>query len=229
MTNPLVPWSHTKLENFEQCPKKAYHTYVLGEKEVFKSAQQEYGINSHKALEDRLIGNKPLPRELTKAEPMALSLKNYEKGGWTIHAEYKMSVDYNYSPVDYWDKSGRLFARSAADVLAVAPDQTRAVLVDWKDGKRREKPQQIERMALMTFAHFPTVQRVDGAFAWLKEFAFGPVYSYKREQLPELRGNVEKILERAQTCADKEEWPENPSPLCGWCHVKSCRFNKNGS
>lgn len=227
MTNPLVPWSHTKLENFEQCPKKAYHTYVLGEKEVFKSAQQESGINSHKALEDRLIGNKPLPAALAAAEPMAGSLKAKEGEGWSIYAEYKMSVDHQYRPIDYWDKSGRLFARSAADVLAVSPDQTRAVLVDWKDGKRREKPVQIERMALMTFAHFPKVDRVDGAFAWLKEFKFGPVYHYWRQQEPELRANVQKILDKAQDCSDKGDWPENPSPLCSYCHVKSCRFNKS--
>lgn len=227
MTNPLLPWSHTKLENFDNCPKKAYHIYVLGEKEVFKSDAQDNGINNHKALEDRLIGNKPLPAPIAHLEPLTASFKHKEQQGWEVHSEYKMAIAADYAPTDYWDKTGRLWARNVSDVVAIPPTKDSAVIVDWKDGKRRDKSTQLERISLFIFSFFPLVKKITAANVWLKEGKPGPAYQFTREQLPEMRANVEKVLERVETSNAKGVWPENPGPLCGYCHIKSCRFNKS--
>lgn len=201
--------------------------YVLGEKEVYKSDEANAGINTHKALEDRLIGNKPLPPAMMSAEPLAASFKTKQQQGWSLHAEYKMAINYDYQPVDYWDKTGALFARNVADVICVPPSGLSAVIVDWKDGKRRDKSVQLERISLFAFSFLPSVQTISAANVWLKEGKPGPSYTFKREQVPEMRANVQKVLERVENSHATGVWPENPGPLCGFCHVKSCRFNRS--
>lgn len=201
--------------------------YVLGEKEPYKSAEASKGIDTHKFLEDRLIGNKPLPAEMARIEPLASSFTNKRSEGWEIHAEYQMAVDYNYGPIDYWDKSGRLFARGNADVIALPPTRHAAVVADWKDGKRRDKSVQLERLGLFVFSHFPSVEFIFASNVWLQEGKPGPAYTFTRSQLPEMRANVQKILDRVDNSAATGVWPENPGPLCGFCHVKSCRFNRS--
>jgi len=51
--------------------------------------------------------------------------------------------------------------------------------------------------------------------------------SYTREQIAELWDNFRPDLLRLEASLDTDVWNPNPTPLCGWCPVKTCEFYKD--
>ena len=59
----MTTWSFSRLKSFETCPKQFYHVTVLGEYPVVQTDAMTYGTAMHKAAEDYIGENKPLPDE----------------------------------------------------------------------------------------------------------------------------------------------------------------------
>lgn len=222
--NRLLPWSHSKIELFEQCPKKAYHVHILKEKEVPEPPYFAEGNRVHKAFEDRIIGNRRLPPDLSKHETMMQSFKQKQADGYEVGAEVAYGIDVYGRPVDFWDQT--VWGRGKSDLTIIHPSRRMAVILDYKTGKKKESDIQISRLALMLFAAEPALEKVTGANIWLSENKVGKNYEVVREQLPAIRGTVERVLESVVTAEEKDNWPEKPSGLCGFCHITSCRFSK---
>lgn len=220
--NPLLPWAYSKLELFKQCPRKAYHVYVLKEKEP-PSAALEEGRITHSAFEARLIGNKTLPTNLSIHEHFCTTLKQKQSEGYDLQAELKLGIDEHYKPVAFFDD--RVYGRGAVDVLLVNPEKTHAVDFDWKTGKRRESEDQLAGQALLIFARIPTLQKITASYIWLSENKVGKTYTFTPSQLPAIRADIERTLESIETAQARGDWPEKPSPLCKFCHIESCKFN----
>jgi hypothetical protein len=49
---------------------------------------------------------------------------------------------------------------------------------------------------------------------------------YTRDQIPKLWKYFESDLERLKHSYENDVWNPNPTPLCGWCPVKTCEFHK---
>ena len=49
---------------------------------------------------------------------------------------------------------------------------------------------------------------------------------YTRDQEEPLWKVFAADLERLRLAHESDVWPENPTPLCGWCPVKTCQFHK---
>jgi hypothetical protein len=80
-------------------------------------------------------------------------------------------------------------------------------------------------MALMVFAHFPEVQEVKGALLFiLKNHLVGE--DYTRDQSEELWKEFHQKVEKLRISIEKNEWTPNPTPLCGYCPVSTCEFNR---
>jgi RecB family exonuclease len=223
--NRLLPWSFTKLSKFTQCPRAAYHAYVLKEKEP-ETPEMAEGKRVHKAFEDRVIGNRPLPPELAKYEPMVYAMKQKQEAGYDLQAEVKYGIDVFGQPTGFFDD--HVWGRGAADVVLLAPDKRSGIIFDYKTGKRRDSDEQLSILALFVFSWIPQLEKITGANIWLRENKIGKAYEITREKLPEIKGNIERTLDAAETADAKGEWPEKPSHLCGWCPVLQCRFNKKG-
>ncbi len=217
----LPPWSYTALDTFDQCPRKYYHRYILKEKEP-ESPAMLYGQQVHAALENRINGA-PLPEHMMKFSPMAESVVNAWQTGMKCYTELKMGITRKFEPCDFFDKG--IWGRSAADVILKKDDA--AMVFDWKTGKKREKELQLLILALFTFIHFPTVNIVTGVNLWLESGDIGTPYRFERSQVPTLwRPVLERILKMEKACAENK-WPELPGPLCGYCPVKTCQFNRS--
>jgi hypothetical protein len=222
VNNSLLPWSFTKLQKFNQCPRAAYHAYILKEKEP-EIPELKKGKEVHKSFEDRVIGNKPLPAELMKHEPMVHAMKQKQEAGYDLQAEIKYGLDKDYRPTGFFGDN--VWGRGAADVVLTAPDKRTGIIFDWKTGKRRDSDEQISVLALFVFSWIPELEKITGANIWLTENKIGKAYELTRGHLPEIKGKINHTLDSAQTAQDKDNWPEKPSHLCGWCSVTSCRFN----
>jgi hypothetical protein len=80
-------------------------------------------------------------------------------------------------------------------------------------------------MALMTFAYFPEVKHINAGLMFVMHDVF-ITESYKREDIDKLWGAFLPSLERLRLSYENNAWNENPTPLCGWCPVTTCKFHK---
>ena len=57
----MASWSFSRLKNFETCPKQFYHVSVLKEHPVVDTDAMLYGTAMHKAAEDYIGSDVPIP------------------------------------------------------------------------------------------------------------------------------------------------------------------------
>lgn len=222
MNAPLV-WSYTMLECFEQCPKKAFHKYVLKEKEP-STPELEIGNKTHKALEMRVKSNHQLPAEFARFEPIASSIANARKGK-KIYTELKMGLNRTFEPCDFFAQD--VWARIALDVFL--KDDKTATILDYKTGKPNDKELQLKMNSMFAFRHFPSVDTVTALNIWLKEDPAVPgcTYTFRRADEQTHWQEILEIVGRLEQAQATNSWPMKPSGLCGYCPVKSCQYNTN--
>ena len=59
----IAPWSFSKAKAFEQCPKQFYHEKILKQYPVEETDAMRYGTEFHKACEDYIKSEAPLPKK----------------------------------------------------------------------------------------------------------------------------------------------------------------------
>ena len=94
------------------------------------------------------------------------------------------------------------------------------MIVDWKTGKVREDPTELQTFALLLNAQYPSVESITGAYVWLKDGTMGPLHQLgsTEDELNRIRNHWAMIKTRPVA----QEWEATPNPLCGWCPVRSC-------
>jgi RecB family exonuclease len=118
---------------------------------------------------------------------------------------------------DYW-------VRGIVDLLVLGGDT--AYIVDYKTGSAKYPDvNQLKLMSLMTYAHFPNVKHIKAGLLFVAHNTFINEV-YHRDQSEDMWKDFLPDLERLKLSYDNDKWPENPTPLCGWCPVTSCQFHK---
>jgi predicted RecB family nuclease len=126
--------------------------------------------------------------------------------------EYQMAIDKGRNPTGWYDADA--YFRSIADVLVV--DGATAYCLDYKTGKVKDNPTQLQLFAAMVFAHFPEVQEVKTSFIWLK-FDKVDNTTYKRDYLEALWNGLQPRLDMVKEVVDLGYFKTKPSGLCPWC------------
>ena len=215
------------LEQFENCPKQAFHNYILKEKGP-KSPQQAEGIRLDTAIEARIMNGEVLPPEFSQYEPMAAAIGQM-RGNNKVMTQAKFGISRDFKPVAFFDKD--VWGRGALDLLMYNPPN--AIILDWKTGKNNENTPwsnhglQLKIFAAMTFKHFPRIEKITAFNIWLKDNKIGNVHTWLRaderflwlEILPKVIKLEKALLESRDAM--------KPGPLCGYCAVKSCPNNRS--
>ena len=209
--------SFTALTTFERCPKQFGHRYILKDlpREEPSPAMAE-GNEVHDALEKRIKGS-PLPEKRQ-------SLERYARvfDGAPVEAEMKVAVTRAGNATGFFADDA--WFRGKIDVVVILPP--RAFITDWKTGKKREDPDELEIFAVLLQAARPEVHEITGRYVWLKGGDVGKSHvltdtATKWQQLKERTAQVERAVET-------RFFPPREHALCGWCPVKDCQFNPNG-
>jgi RecB family exonuclease len=129
--------------------------------------------------------------------------------------EHQMAVNKQLQPVDWFDKD--VWIRSIADVLVVDGDT--AYCLDYKTGKVKDNPTQLQLFAAMVMWHFPQVQTVKTSFIWLR-FDETTNAKYERRFLDALWRALEPRFTKVQEVVDLGVFDTKPSGLCPWCPAK---------
>jgi hypothetical protein len=211
-------WSFSSLKDFVNCPKQYQEIKVLKRFTKFPTEQMRYGTEVHKACEDYVGEGVPLAENYKRFQPVLDSLVAIPG---TKYPEYRMALDKDRQ-VSAYGKG--YWVRGIVDLLIVDGDH--AFLVDYKTGSNRyPDPKQLKLMALMTFAHFPEVNKVKAGLLFVMHESFMDE-EYTRDQIPKLWSYFENDLERLSLSYENDTWQANPTPLCGWCPVRTCEFHK---
>lgn len=158
----VIPWSYSSITLYQQCPKKYYHIRVVKDITEPKTDAIFYGEEVHKAAEDFVMKDTPIPGKFSQFAPVLEKIKSMP-GQKT--AEFKMGLRQNGEACGFFDP--QVWLRGIADLVIVNGEEAR--IIDYKTGKSSKyaDTKQLDLMALCTFAHFPEVQKIKGALLFL--------------------------------------------------------------
>lgn len=218
MTQPM-PLSFSRLSTFETC--EAQFDYLYVSKRVLNTSNEasEYGDRVHKLLEAK--GRGVLDLDSLSAE----GRNTLEQWGSVVDVimkrsgeklfEHQMAVNADLKPVDWFAKD--VWIRSIADVLVVDGDT--AYCLDYKTGKVKDNPTQLQLFAAMVFWHYPQVTKVKTSFIWLK-FNETTNATYERRFLDSMWRALKPRFTKVQDTIELGVFKTKPSGLCPWCAAK---------
>ncbi len=214
----LPPANHTLHADFENCPRKAYHVRLA--KDLPKSEPSEamlWGRKVHDALEARINRGTPLPPNLPLEDLVQF-------GNYQARAELKVAIRENGKECEFFDSD--VWARGVVDVVLNAkPDLGTVMFLDWKTGKPREEPAELEFHAVLYKAKEPQLEKIVGSYVWLQQKKIGKLHDLSEtdKKLEAIRRTHDDIGHRL--AMGEQAFPPRQNPLCGWCPVKQCEFN----
>lgn len=218
LVKPL-PWSHTALDDFTNCPR-AYHA-----KRVVKSVKEEpteallWGNRVHKAFELRLLQGTSLPAELAMHDTYLKGLSGLPGVALT---EQQIALDRSLQPCAWFGE--RVWFRGVIDYIKL--NEPKALVVDYKTGKMHNKFGQLKLFALYVFAQHRLVDEVEVRYYWTQTHTATKAV-YTRDQIPRLWAEFTPQLKQYADAFRTDTWQPRQSGLCnGWCPVQSCEFWK---
>jgi PD-(D/E)XK nuclease superfamily protein len=225
------------LDCFANCPRQAYHRYILKEKGPETEAMRK-GNEFDKAVENRINHGTALPAEWAQHEQYAASVANMAEQECNIYTQLKLGITRDFRPTQFFAKD--VWGRGVLDVgiikrksLSRPGEANTAIITDWKTGKNSEGKSysngglQLKIFAAMLFKHFPGVDKITAFNLWLKTNEIGKPYVFNRSDEAQLwREILPRVMKMEQAFASMA-WPETPGPLCGYCPVKVCQHNRS--
>ncbi len=215
-------FTYSKLNTFENCPKKFGHLYVLKDVKEEDSDHLRIGNEVHAALAEAVSSGNPLAGDLAKYQHhVDRARKGHDQEDVKILVEQKLAMNRDFMPTEFFGHD--VWFRGIVDVAKIAGDV--AVIFDWKTGKPQEDSVQLALFAALIFSHHPKVQKVHTEFVWLKD-DFSSAEPFVREDLVELWSIMLPRAEALEEAQKNMEFPPHENVLCKWCPVKQCAFNK---
>lgn len=214
-------FSFSTVDMYKTCPKKYYHLKVLKDFKDSDSSFSGEGKEIHDALYQRVVKGTPLPLPLRHMEPMASRFA--EKEG-EKHGELQLALNRDFEPCDWFAKD--TYVRTIIDLLII--NGTHALIVDWKTGKVRPKPEQLKLSAAVLARQMPELKTFTLAFVWVKHKEITPL-KLELGNLPDVWTDWIEMADEIEAAIKTTDFPAEPTPLCKWCPVKSCPHNRNES
>lgn len=219
----MPAWSYSSIKLFDQCPKKYNHLRILKDVKEEQSEHLIYGNEVHKAAEEYVKNDVPIPEKFSYTTPVIDVLKN--KPG-EKHCELKLGVKKDgddYAPCGFFDNE--VWLRTIVDLLIV--DGTKGWIVDYKTGKNAKyaDTKQLDVMAGAVFVHYPELESIKSALAYLvsKDFI---KKTHEKENHKKYLNTFSWELNRLDSATESGVWNANSGPLCGWCPVTSCEHHR---
>lgn len=213
----LPPWSYTNLRDADTCLRLYHHKHILKDTPFEESEASRWGNRVHTAMENRLKSGKPLADGMQAYEQFVPEKSGHLRG----LIEAKLGILADGTACDFF--AADVWGRGKVDFALLNMEHHHAAIVDWKTGKMREDPDELEIFAVLLKAKYPALERITGWYVWLKECRLGKVHD-----LSDTNGklaNIKYRVQKLQEALKMDAWPARQNPLCPWCGVKSCEFH----
>ena len=216
-----IAWSHSALKDFEGCQRRYYEIKVLKNYPFTETEATRYGNQVHEAIEFYIRDGKPIPPEY---EQFKDTLDAMLKKSGRVLVEYEMALTKELKPCNW--KAKDVWVRGIADILIVDDENMTAWVGDWKTGNNKYPDRdQLVLMSLMVLAHFPHIRKVNSALLFIVKNDMVKM-SMTREEVHAHWWEYRERIARLEASYANDVWNPNQTPLCGWCPVKTCEFNK---
>lgn len=228
----IPTWSFSRIQDFEQCKRRAKLKYLdkIPEPErPLPPGKTEHandrGTRIHDAGERFARGGIELIPELQKFKPEFERLKAlYATGNVSLEGEWAM--DRSWEPVAW--ASSDAWLRLKLDAL-VFLSPTEAVAIDYKTGKRYgnevKHNEQLQLYQLVTFLRYPKLETIHVEL-WYLDVDELVTVTYTRNQGLRFRRSFENRGNAMTTCT---EFPPNPNIFsCRWCPYKGTEHCDKG-
>lgn len=218
-----VTWSFSSLKTFQQCPRKYYHTKVAKDVVEPPTTATIYGTEAHLVAEEYIRDGKPLPG---KFEYMQATLDQLNAIPGEKYCEYEMGLREDLSACEFNDPNR--WWRGIADLLIINEEKGLAHSLDYKTSKnaRYADTKQLDLVAAGIFAHFPKIKKVKSGLIFVvsKEFVKADHYV---EMVPKYMEKPRQDVARLEAAMDNGVWNPIQGPLCKFCAVKQCEYNRS--
>lgn len=218
-----VVWSFSSLKTFQQCPKKYYHTKIA--KDVVEPDTQAtiYGKSVHTAAEEYIRDGTPLPKPYAYIRPFLDRLNSIPGDKY---CELKLGLTEDLKPCDFHDSE--VWWHGIADLVVVDEERELAHSVDYKTSKnsRYADIAQLQYVAAGIFAKFPRVKKVRSALL----FVVSEELIHADQHVDQMERYMEKPrqdIARIKAALNNEVWNPISGPLCKFCAVKQCEYNRS--
>ena len=214
--------SYSSLKQYENCPRQYHEVRILRKFKQGETEATRYGTEVHKAFEDFLMEDKPIPEKYQQFHGYANPIKHMPG---TILCEQKLGIKRDFTPCDFFDKD--VWFRGVPDVLVIYKSTAR--LLDWKSSKssRYADTAQLELMAAMIFAHYPQVTKVRGGLVFVVARDFIKA-DYTRDQFAAIMSKWAGKATAIEAAVEHGVWNPKSGPLCRYCPVSSevCEYKE---
>lgn len=208
-------WSFSALEQFENCPKQYFHLKIEKDVQEEESLAQMDGKAIHEALHAYVIHDKPLPLNLRYLQKIADPFKNMDG---EKHGEMKIALNRELEPVGWMHKD--VWVRTVIDLIIIQGD--RAIIVDWKTGRKKDKWDQLRLSAACVAALEPTIKEFVSIFVWTEHDDLTPK-TISVTEVPEIWNDFLPRVSTMEKARKTTNFPAKPGGLCkGWCPVVAC-------
>jgi hypothetical protein len=208
-------WSFSVLGAYETCPKQYHEVKVLKNYREIQGEQLKWGNAVHKAAENYLVANEPLPNNCAAYQSMLDKIK--QAPGETL-GEQRYCLTQDFKPTDWF--SPNAWVRGIVDVMKKKDDVVWAG--DFKTGKFKPDSDQLKLFAGLIFHTHKEVDTIRTAFIWLQDGKL-TTETYRRADIPDIWNAFLPRVKRLQHAHETDTWEPRPSGLCRkYCPVTSC-------
>jgi hypothetical protein len=218
-----ITWSYSSIKTFDQCPKKYYHLKIIKDVKDEGSEATIYGTEVHKAAEEYIKIGAAIPPKFKFIEA---TVDGLSKIPGEKHCELKLGVRKTatgYEPCGFFDEG--VWWRGIADLVIV--NGKLGFSIDYKTSKNSKYAdmKQLDVLAGALFVHFPQLERIKSALAFLvsNEFIHKEHFSDRRDIYLD---TFTPELERLAGAQESGVWNANTGPLCKFCPVVACEHNR---
>jgi hypothetical protein len=219
MTRP-VAFSYSRLDSFENCPKKYWSLSVGKTVKDLGNEHSQYGDMVHQSIKQFMVQGTQLPlqiRHLTKY------LAPIKASPGKLIVEQKLAIDANYEGCDWFDKAA--YCRVISDLTII--NGKRAIMFDWKTGKMKDEFLQLRLAGAVVMLLAEEIEEAQLVYFWTKtkKFTRDPE-RLTRDDIAKVFNGLAPRLQRYQDAHASESFPARPNPLCRFCPVTSCQYNE---
>ena len=210
-----VALSFSRIKDFQTCPKQFHGKHIQKVPQGTTEAMAR-GSAVHKAIENYIKGTTDV-KTIPRGAEVAGLIDSLRAQGLTIQAEVGANFTASWSPIaDKWSKD--VWFRQVIDVLGTGKDE--AVILDWKTGKRRFDPKQLQIFATGAFLTNPKLERVTTGFVWLDQIDPPDIVEYGPTVVQETIDDIECVADEVERSKIRDEWDTRPGQHCRWCPLK---------
>jgi hypothetical protein len=207
----MRPWSYSRLECYETCPKQFWYSYIEHVKGFRPpSPAAERGTNIHALGEKYLIGDlKIYPQEFQKVSGHLMGLKVKQ-----AKPETEMAVDFAWNPVEYSDP--KAYFRGIIDVHYEVDEGETVHIEDFKTGQVYDShPKQMEMYVPLVAAQYPNAKKFVTRLIYIDSGVVTPSKVTPRDRVKPIRLLLDGRIKNAE---EDTIFSVRPSAnVCKWC------------